>query len=243
MILAVQRTSPAQESSGSSLPADGRVIGTVVDEKGGMPIQGALVMLGDGRVTETDAAGRFVFLHVRPGSHEITAVAKGCALAAGGFNLDSGRDALLRLEVVAPAPAQRVPRSTASAARVITQEELAPLGSRSALDAIMQYHANLFDVRGNSLVLRARTGAAVAELVEPLLVLDGLRMDGMIALVLDDLHAEDVEMIQIHLGSVASWEFAPGGAAAVIEVSTRKGLTPVVHAQQSPDRCLNWKGR
>ena len=137
LIAGVQRTSLAQESNGSTIPEDGRVIGTVVDEKGGMPIQGALVMLSDGRVTETDAAGRFVFLHVRPGTHEITAVAKGCALAAGDFNLASGRDALLRLEVVPPAPAKRVSRSTASAARVITQEELAPLGSRSALDAIM----------------------------------------------------------------------------------------------------------
>jgi hypothetical protein len=241
-IFAVQRSSPAQESSASTIPADGRVIGTVVDEKGGMPISGALVMLGDGRVTETDVAGRFLFLHVRPGAHEIAAVAKGCAHAAGGFNLVSGRDALLRLEVVPPVQGPPADRAGATASRAITPAQLASLGSRSALDALMQYHASLFDVKGTRLVLRART-RGFDEVVEPLLVLDGVRMEGMVAMALADLHAEDLERIQIHLGSVASWQFQPGGAAAVIEITTRKGLTPVVHAQQSPDQCVNWKAR
>jgi hypothetical protein len=239
LVLAVPRSSPAQESNASEIPADGRVIGTVVEVDGGKPIPGALVMLSDGRVTETDAAGRFLFLHVRPGAHEIAAVAQGCAHAAGGFNLVSGRDALLRLEVVPPVQADR---GSGSATREVTGEQLADLESHSALDAVMRYHANLFSVEGGRLALRARA-ASLDAIVEPLMVLDGVRLDGRVAWALDDLRARDVERIAIHMGNAAGWAFQPGGAVAVIEVTTRRGMRPPVNAQSSPDRCLSSMGR
>jgi hypothetical protein len=242
MVVSVQQPSPAQEANGSAVPADGRVIGTVVDEKTGTPLAGALVMLSDGRATETDTAGRFVFFHVRPGAHEISAVASGCAQAAGGFNVISGRDALLRLEVMPPVLPPTKDPGSGTASRVITAAQLSDVGTRSALDALMMHYSNNFDVQGARLVLRTRGGAlSFDQIVEPLLVLDGVRMDGMVAQILEDMRAAEVERIEVHLGSAAGWEFQPGGALAVVEVTTRKGNTLV--PEQNPERCVNWKGR
>jgi hypothetical protein len=241
LLVAIQQTSLAQNTTTAAIPADGRVLGTVVDERSGDPIVGALVALSDGRTTETDDSGRFHFLHVRPGSHQIAAITQGCAQVEGGFNVTSGRDALLRLEIARPTRASRIDRSSGSSGRALGAEEMAVLGNRSVLEVLVHYHGTTFEVRGNRLLLRGRAGAATEQTIEPLLVLDGVRMDGMIAQALDDMRAIDIERVEVHLGAAAGWEFQPGGASAVIEVTTRKGLSK--NAAQRPETCSSWKGR
>jgi hypothetical protein len=241
LLVAIQQTSPAQNVTTAAIPLDGRVFGTVVDERSGNPIDGALVVLSDGRTTETDESGRFHFLHVRPGSHQISAITQGCAQVGGSIDVRSGRDALLRLEITLPTRASRLNRSSGSSGRAMGREEMVALGNRSALEALIHFHATTFEVRGNRLVLRGRAGAATEQPMEPLLVLDGVRMDGMIAQALDDLSAIDIERIEVHLGAAAGWAFQPGGATAVLEVTTRKGMAN--DSAQRPETCSSWKGR
>src|SRR5688572_23379928 len=140
LLVSVQQSSPAQDTRVSAIPADGRVFGTVVDERGGSPIAGALVALSDGRITQADDSGRLRVLHVRPGSHQIAAVTQGCAQVEGGFSVTSGRDALLRLVIDLPARPSRMNRSSGSSSRALGREEMAVVGNRSALEALMQYH-------------------------------------------------------------------------------------------------------
>ena len=250
LIVGVQKISSAQDASttgtqdsttGSALPADARVFGMVVDEPAGTPIQGAIVSLSDGRITETDADGKFSFPHVRPGTHQISAVTKGCAQAAGGFSVVSGRDKELRLVVEMPKAPERIKRGDGTATRVIDADQLAEIGNRSALDALMQYYASAFEVQGRALVLRTRQGVSSSRAIEPLLVVDGVHMRGMVAQALGDLRANDVERIQVHLGTAAGWIFQPGGAPAVIEVTSHRGR--VARPGQPAESCQGWKDR
>jgi len=227
-----------QQSTSETPADDARVLGAVVDESSGKPISGALVILGDGRTTDTDAKGQFSFTNVRPGSHHIAAVTRGCAVVEGGFSVQSGGDAVLRLVVDHPAERDaRRRRAQGTADRVIGAEALQLLGSRSVLEAIEYHLPNLFRVDGRALALITRRGAASTSVIEPLLLLDGMRMEGMVAGALTGIRSDDLARVEVHLGNAAGWEFRPGGAPAVIEVTTRYGSHQ--DAQQSPKSCAN----
>jgi hypothetical protein len=234
--IGAQEISPA--ASSASFPDDGRILGIVVDDDN-KPVAGALVFLSDGRSTETAPDGRFSFLRVRPGSHEIAAVTKNCAVAAGDFDVHSGKDSMLQLIVVAPA-AENKDLGRGTAVRRMTGEALLALGNRSALEAVEELAPNVFEVSGNHLVLRTRTLSAPGRDVEPLLILDGVRMHGMVAEALRGMRASDLLSLELHLGNAAGWEFQNNGAEAVIEVKMR--TRPIENPLQNPQMCFGRKG-
>lgn len=222
-------------------PADGRVMGVVVDENTGSPIGAALVFLSDGRFTETDESGHFLFRHVRPGEHRIAAVTHGCALVQGEFDLQAGEDALLQIEVDAPWSRKGETSSRSGGSRVIEGEDLRGMGNRSVLEALTLLMPNTFEVKGHALALRAR-GASAHRVTEPLLVIDGMRARGNVAQVLAGMAAEGVSRIELHLGHAASWEFQPGGGPAVLEITTRTRANAgaELDSRRSPESCVNW---
>lgn len=216
--------------------AEARILGTVLDENE-IPVVGALVMLGDGRSTETDLNGRFSFYRVRPGAHEIAAVAPTCAMAAGGFNAPSGSDTRLQLIVERQAEAERVAtRSRGTSTRVMDRDELRELGNRTGLDAVIQLAPSDFEVEGPQLALRTRRGAASIQIIEPLLLLDGVKVPGRVAESLRGLKANDLARVEVHMGTAAGWEFQIGGAPAVVEVTTRMTVDDPV---KDPSICLS----
>jgi hypothetical protein len=179
---------------------------------------------------------------VRPGTHEIAAVTRSCAIASGGFDVPAGSDATLQLIVEKPSSSPRreeVSRGTAT--RRLDDAALLELGDRSALEGLEALAGHMFRVSGSQLALRARTGTSRQEVVEPLLVVDGVRMKGFVAETLRGMKASDLARMEVHLGSVAGWEFQSGGAPAVIEIETRKKASedPLGH----PGMCLNTKPR
>jgi hypothetical protein len=232
----------ARQASSTASPPDGRILGVVVDE-GDKPVAGAVVYLSDGRETETDEHGRFTFVRVRPGTHEIAAVTSSCAIASGGFDVRSGTDALLQLIVQAPAAdsAEQRSRSRGSPTRRLEEAELMAMGDRSALEALDQFASHIFQTSGSRLALRARTGSMRTDLVEPLLIVDGARMNGHVAEALRVIRAADLTSMEVYVGAAAGWEFQSGGAPAVVEVTTR--MKPRHDPLENPEMCLRPKAR
>jgi hypothetical protein len=179
---------------------------------------------------------------VRPGTHEIAAVTRGCAIASGGFDVRSGRDALLQLIVEKPSTAaEDEDRSRGTPTRSLDEAALLEFGDRSALEALETVAGHLFQVSGGRLAIRSRAGSNARNVVEPLLVLDGVRMSGHIAEALRGMRASDLSAMEIHVGKVAGWEFQNGGAPAVIELTMR--TEPAVDPLENPGICLRPKGK
>jgi hypothetical protein len=230
----------ARQASPTTSAPDGRILGVVVDEAD-KPVAGALVLLSDGRSTETDERGRFSFVHVRPGTHEIAALTRSCAIAAGDFDVRSGRDALLQLILEQPSAADDAHlQGRGSPTRRIEAAELFDMGDRSALDALEKLAAHLFEPSGSRLALRARAGTGRTDVVEPLLIVDGVRMSGHVADALRGMRASDLARLEVYVGAAAGWEFQNHGAPAVIEVTSR--LKPALDPYENPEVCLKPKG-
>jgi hypothetical protein len=236
--LQARQTNPTSE-----IPADGRILGVVVDDAN-KPVSGALVMLGDGRSTETGADGSFSFVRVRPGANEIAAVTKSCWVASGGFDVAAGRDARLQLIVMpqGQGKAGGEDRSRGTPTRRITSAELLEIGDHTALEAIDELAAGQFVAAGSLLAVRTRAVSPRGDVIEPLLLVDGVRIGGHVAEVLRSIRAADVESIDIHLGSAAGWEFQNGGSPAVIELRMRNKPVGDGDPFENPAMCLR-KGR
>jgi hypothetical protein len=233
--LQARQTKPDDDSE------DGRVVGTVVDDDNN-PVAGALVMLGDGRTTESASDGSFSFVRVRAGENEIAAVTRRCEMAAGGFNVESGQAARLQLIVVPQMVAAEnvADRASGTPTRRFSSEKLLAMGDHSALQALDELAPNVFVEAGGRLGLRARAISPRGDLIEPLLVVDGVKMSGNVADALRPIRAADLESIDLHLGAAAGWEFQSGGASAVIEITTRN--RPVADPFQNPAVCLRRGG-
>ena len=122
-----------------------------------------------------------------------------------------------------PAQAQQSPcssRSPGAPSRVIAGAQLTDQPSRSALELVELYVPNTFEVVGSALALWARGEAARGQVVEPLLLIDGTPMKGGVAAVLEGLEGGDLARIAVHKGRASAWQYQPGGAPAVIEVTT-----------------------
>jgi hypothetical protein len=230
----------ARQTNPTTIPEDGRIVGTVVDDAN-KPVAGALVLLGDGRSTETGPDGAFSFLRVRPGANEIAAVTRSCAVASGGFDVLPGRDSRLQLIVVPQATESKAQQHVSgSPTRRFDGEALLALGDRSALEAIEELAPNVFAVTGSKLGLRTRAISPRGDVIEPLLLVDGVKMVGQVADALRTIRANDIASIELHLGSAAGWEFQNGGSPAVIEITSRN--KPVQDPFENPAMCLK-KGR
>jgi hypothetical protein len=230
----------AQQTEPTNIPEDGRIVGKVVDEAN-QPVAGALVMLDDGRSTESASDGTFSFLRVRPGATEIAAVTKACAIAAGGFDVVAGRDSRLQLIVVKQTTEESSSdRTDGTSSRRFDSDALLAIGDHSALEAIEELAPNVFMVARGQLVLRARAISPRGDVIEPLLLVDGVKMVGQVADALRGIRASDIESIDLHLGSAAGWEFQNGGAQAVIEITSRN--KPIADPFENPAMCLKKGG-
>jgi hypothetical protein len=117
---------------------------------------------------------------------------------------------------------------------VIPRIELESEPSLTALEMVQKSLPATFDVIGSALALRTRGARESGDIVEPLLVLDGLAMEGSIAGVMDGLRAGDLARIEVHLGTAAAWRFRPGGASAVIEVTSVAGARALLRSGCTP---------
>jgi hypothetical protein len=141
------------------------------------------------------------------------------------------------LLVATPSDAQQ-PSCSAHAldpsSKVIPRLELESEPSLTALELVQQSFPTTFEVIGSALALRGRGALESGSVVEPLLLFDGVAMEGSIAQVMDGLKAGDLARIEVHLGVAATWRFRPSGAPAVIEIASIAGAPALLRPACRP---------
>jgi TonB-dependent starch-binding outer membrane protein SusC len=238
----------AQESTGT--------VTGIVTTPAGEPVVGAEVTLM-GRTTLTDGTGRFRFGNVAPGEHDLRVASLGYRAATQTVRVTAGEVATVefRIQVSAVALDEIVVTglATGTARRAIgtsvasidaTALEASPVKN---LSQMLQGRAPGVHVlpgggkagQGSRIVLRG--AASVTQANEPLIYVDGVRMDnasvsggdnpspsicvgcGVSWSGLDDISPEDIDRIEIVRGASAATLYGTEAAAGVIQIFTKRG--------------------
>lgn len=231
--------------------APGRIQGVVLDDGHGEPVPLALVYLDVGPLARTDGNGTFSFEGVPPGRYGIAAVGPGCAAAIGEVTVEPARVVAVDLRIVFSDPETRqvlsrggdIPSPEAGAGvRVITAEEIEDSPAANLLDLLRARVPGLVgEVSGSSWEvghLRIRGNNTATQATEPLVVVDGARIERRAAEVLSQLSPNQVSRIEVSRGSAGAWIHGNGSANGVIRVFTRS-LGPVSGAALDPEECGN----
>jgi TonB-dependent starch-binding outer membrane protein SusC len=229
----------------------GTITGLVTNQAG-EPVAGAQVMLvGTQRGTVTNARGGFVFTAVPAGERQVRVMSLGyrtdtqtAQVPAGGtvtleFRLTISAIALDEVVVTGQATgAARREIGTSIASIDATALEAAPVKSMSQLLQGRAPGVNVLPGGGKSgqgtrIVLRG--AASVSQANEPLIYVDGVRIDNSTALGietvtagttwsgLDDINPADIERVEIVRGASAATLYGTEAAAGVIQIFTRRG--------------------
>jgi outer membrane cobalamin receptor len=217
--------------AGAQTPPAAGVAGFVVDERDGTPLAGVLVAIRDGPDTDTDALGRFHLPSLRPGQHEIVAVATGCRVVHGPFTVEPGQTKLLKLMV--PPLAEPPPDARGNPSGVvITALQLEGSRAPDLFEAIRDRVPLLTSTRGRG--SSAFRGGGSGEVT---LIVDGVRTSGSLER-LRSIRTEDVARIEIQRSATAGTAYGPDISGGLVIVTTRGG-SPV--SDTPPERCrLPW---
>jgi TonB-dependent starch-binding outer membrane protein SusC len=229
----------------------GTITGMVTTQTG-EPVAGAQVMLvGTQRGTLTNVRGGFIFTNVPAGERQVRVTSIGYRTETQTVQVpDAGTVTVeFRLPVSAIALDEVVVtgQATGAARREIGTSvgsidaatlEAAPIRSVSNLLQARVPGVNVLPGGGKSgqgtrIVLRG--AASVSQSNEPLIYIDGVRMDRSAALGietttagvswngLDDLNPADIERVEIVRGASAATLYGTEAAAGVIQIFTRRG--------------------
>jgi TonB-dependent starch-binding outer membrane protein SusC len=218
----------------------------------GEPVVGAQVTLvGTQRGTLTNARGGFIFTGVPAGERQVRVTSIGYRSETQTTNVPAEGTATVtfRLAVSAIALDQIVVTGQAAgAARREIGTSVAAIDAAALETAPIRSVSNLLQARspgvnvlpgggkagqGTRIVLRG--AASVSQSNEPLIYIDGVRMDRSSALGvetttagvswngLDDLNPADIERVEIVRGASAATLYGTEAAAGVIQIFTRRG--------------------
>jgi TonB-linked SusC/RagA family outer membrane protein len=226
----------------------GRITGRVVDAVTNRPLAGVQIFLpptGIGNISDND--GRYLLQNVPPGQHTVTAQLVGFKQATSAATVVAGEVAVvnLRLEETAIALEQIV----VTGAGVATQRK--KLGNTiAAIEADKVKTAAVSDVSqllagrepgvtvlpaggytGEGARIRIRGSSSLSQLNEPVIYIDGIRMDNSATGVasqgnpskLDDIPPESIERIEILKGAAAATLYGTEASNGVIQIFTKKG--------------------
>lgn len=228
----------------------GTVSGTVVHASTARPIAGAQVMVtGTGIGTVTNTEGQFLLLNVRPGEREIRVHMLGYSDASRRVDVAAGTTARVDFELEESAIALDQVVVTGQARETRRREVAASIASVDATqleDAAISNVAELLQGRnpgvtvlpgggkvgqGTKIVLRGPS--SLSQGVEPLIYVDGVRMDNSTATGvftggegwsgLDDINPNDIERIEVVRGAAAATLYGTEASAGVIQIFTKRG--------------------
>jgi TonB-dependent starch-binding outer membrane protein SusC len=229
----------------------GTITGMVITQTG-EPVSGAqVVIVGTQRGTLTNARGAFILTAVPAGEQQVRIVSLGYRTETQTVNVpaDGTVSVEFRLAVSAIAldavvvtgqatGAARRELGTSVAAIDAQALELAPINNVSNLLQARAPGVNILPGGGKSgqgtrIVLRG--ASSVSQANEPLIYVDGVRMDRSATLGvetttagvswngLDDLNPADIERVEIVRGASAATIYGTEAAAGVIQIFTRRG--------------------
>lgn len=229
----------------------GTITGEVTNELGA-PLPGIQVTLaGTQRGTLTNASGAFVLANVPAGQHTVeasgigygsqrqTVSVTGGASASVNFRLEVSALALDEIVVTGQATgASRREIGTSIASIDAEALSVAPISSMSQMLQARAPGVNVLPGggkagQGTRIVLRG--AASVTQSNEPLIYVDGVRIDnssvGAISTTtagatwsgLDDINPDDIERIEVVRGASAATLYGTEAAAGVIQIFTKRG--------------------
>ena len=237
-----------------SLHAQGGVAGQVTDKDTHQPIAGAeLLVSGTSLTTRSGANGRYRFAKVPVGQYQVQARLIGYATTTGRVTVTAGDTATLHLALAAaPVPLNAVvvsatgqellqrelPNNVATIDAAKVTEEAAPDNAADLLNSrvpgVEVLQSGGTTGTGSRIRIRGATSLSLSN--EPILVVDGVRLDntaqaggldaftgGQAPSRLNDLNPDDVESIQVVKGPSATVLYGTDAANGVIVVSTKQG--------------------
>jgi TonB-linked SusC/RagA family outer membrane protein len=230
---------------------DGTITGHVVDPTTNTPIPSAQVQLvGTTRGAVTAEDGRFRIASVRPGVYQVRVLRIGYQASSQSVTLGSGQTVDLSF---APVPAvvtldQVVTLATGETTRKREQGNVvgtltpqpATLATAGNMTQLLTGRVPGVDVAtpggtiGSSSRVRIRGASSLSLSNDPLLVVDGIRVDnsaasstiavgGQTPSRFNDINPEDIEKIDILKGPAASALYGTAAANGVIQITTKHG--------------------
>jgi TonB-dependent SusC/RagA subfamily outer membrane receptor len=235
----------------ASAQTTGEIRGTVTDASSQRPISGAAISLvGTTRSTVTDARGTYTLRAVPAGNARVrasilgySATERAVAVAAGAtatvdLALSTSAVQLEGVVVSASGREQRV-RELGNAVSTI-QPSQTELATTQTLSQLLTARAPGLVVQsasgtaGTTSRVRIRGANSVSLSNEPLLIIDGVRVDnsasslsiglsGQTTSRFDDINPEDVESIEVIKGPAGVALYGTAAANGVIQVTTKRG--------------------
>jgi TonB-dependent starch-binding outer membrane protein SusC len=247
LLMGLMVASPALGQTGS-------IEGTVVDRATGDGLAGATVRIsGTQRGAAADVEGNFRIENLQPGQYELIASFVGFRQERQTVTVVAGEteqvrfqlrtDALGLEQIVVTAQGAGTARreiGTSVANIDVSQMELATVGSMSQMLQARAPGVNILPGggkagQGSRIVLRG--AASISQRNEPLIYVDGVRVDnrnndglgttsaGATWSGIDDINPEDIANIEVIRGAAAATLYGAEAAAGVIQIFTRRGQT------------------
>jgi TonB-linked SusC/RagA family outer membrane protein len=229
----------------------GTIAGRVVEAEGQRPIAEAqIVVVGTTRGARTDADGRYRLTSVPAGSVTLRVARIGFQSTTRQVIVSAGQEATADFSVGPVATVLSAVTTTASGTQQLARENGASV-SQISVDTIVlapvQNFSQLVTARtagvtiaqstgttGEGARVRIRGANSMSLSNEPLLIIDGVRIDntpesnsidvgGQSPSRLNDINPEDIESFEVIKGPAAAALYGTAAANGVIQITTRRG--------------------
>ena len=229
LLLVTQQALPLAVAAQEPLPgAPTEVLlgGVVVDESTGQPVEAATVLLvGTDIETETGTYGGFAFTEAPLGTVSVRVTAPGHPSVVQEVDVRSDR--IVFLQVLVPSFAALLSELLVSVRgnESMAQLEGAQLTAADLLAIkVPSTRVTTGDIGKDDYQIRLRGYGSFTQDVQPLVIIDGVRVSGTAETafdVLSQIPASDVEDIQVLRGPTAAFLY-PFAANGVVEVRTKR---------------------
>jgi TonB-linked SusC/RagA family outer membrane protein len=228
--------------------ATGTLVGTVRDAASQRPLEAVQVYIGGSGIGAlTNAAGRFLMLNVPAG--EVTVVAELVGYKSGSQTVTVAAGESVVSNFALEQTAIALDQIVVTGAGVATQKKklgntIATVDASSLEDKPISNFSEMIAAREPGVVLaptsgstgegariRIRGSASLSQSNEPIIYIDGIRMDNSaiggsgqgIATRLDDIPPESIERVEILKGAAAATLYGTEASNGVIQVFTKRG--------------------
>jgi len=227
----------------------GTITGRVVDAATQAPISGAQVRVqGTTRGAATGSEGRFEITGVPAGAVTVTASTLGYATGTRQVTVAAGQTVdvtfslatqVLQLDamVVTGTAGRQEVRAQGATVASVSVSDVADVAPVSTVSEVLQGRVPGVSltqgsgVTGTAQQIRIRGASSISLSNEPLIYVDGIRVDsrqitvasGAVTSALNNINPDDIESIEIVKGPAAATLYGADASAGVIQIITKKG--------------------
>lgn len=237
----------------SALAQTGTLSGVVTERSSGDPLPGANLLINDLELgASTDADGRYIIENIPAGTYSIRVNYIGFSQLEQTVEIVAGENQelnfQLRSDVLGLDQVMVTARGASSARREIGSS-ISSISTENLAEAPIQTMSQMLQGRvagaqvqmgggksgqGSTIVLRG--AASISQNNEPLIYVDGVRIDnsrasgietttaGVSWSGLDDINPEDIDRMEIIRGASAATLYGSEASAGVIQIFTRRGV-------------------